>query len=59
MVKNLPASVEVSKDAGLILVSWRSPGEGNGKPLQYSYLENPMNRGAWDATVHGVAKSQT
>ena len=38
--------------------SWRSPGEGNGNPLQYSYLENPMDRGAWRATVHGVAKSQ-
>ena len=59
MVKNLPENVEDSRDAGLILVSWRSPGEGNGKPLQYSCLENPMNRGVWDATVHGVAKSQT
>ena len=37
----------------------RSPGEGNGNPLQYSCLENPMDRGAWRATVHGVAKSQT
>ena len=37
----------------------RSPGEGNGNPLQYSCLENPMDRGAWQATVHGVAKSQT
>ena len=37
----------------------RSPGEGNGNPLQYSCLENPMERGAWQATVHGVAKSQT
>ena len=37
----------------------RSPGEGNGSPLQYSYLENPMDGGAWYATVHGVAKSQT
>ena len=37
----------------------RSPGEGNGYPLQYSCLENPMDRGAWWATVHGVAKSQT
>ena len=36
-----------------------SPGEGNGSPLQYSCLENPMDRGAWRATVHGVAKSQT
>ena len=37
----------------------RSPGEGIGKPLQYSCLENPMDRGAWQAAVHGVAKSQT
>ena len=37
----------------------RSPGEGNGNPLQYSCLENPMDRGVWWATVHGVAKSQT
>ena len=37
----------------------RSPGGGNGNPLQYSCLENPMDRGAWQATVHGVAKSQT
>jgi len=37
----------------------RSPGEGNGNPLQYSCLENPIDRGAWQATVHGVAKSQT
>ena len=37
----------------------RSPGEGHGNPLQYSCLENPMDRGAWQATVHGVAKSQT
>ena len=39
--------------------SGRSPGEGNGNPLQYSCLENPMDGGAWWATVHGVAKSQT
>ena len=38
---------------------WRSPGEGNGSPLQYSCLENPMDGGAWWATVHGVANSQT
>ena len=42
---------------GLIPGSGRSPGEGNGNPLQYSCLENPMYRGAWQATVHGVAKS--
>ena len=40
-------------------VSGRLPGEGNGNPLQYSCLENPMGRGAWQATVHGVTKSQT
>ena len=43
-------------DAGLIPGSGRSPGEGNGNPLQYSCLENPMDRGAWLATVHEVAK---
>ena len=41
---------------GLIPESGRFPGEGNGGPLQYSCLENPMNRGAWQATVHGIAK---
>ena len=46
-------------DVGSIVGSRRSPGEGNGKPLQYSCLENPMDRGAWQVTVHGVAKSQT
>ena len=46
-------------DRGLIPGSGRSPGEGRGNPLQYSRLENPMDRGAWRATVHGVAKSQT
>ena len=44
---------------GLILGSGRSPGEGNGDPLQYSYMENSMDRGAKWATVHGVAKSWT
>ena len=46
-------------DLGLIPGSGRSPGEGNGNPLQYSCLENPMDRGAWWATVHRVAKSRT
>ena len=46
-------------DLGSIPGSGRSPGEGNGNPLQYSSLENPINRGAWQATVHGVAKSRT
>ena len=45
-------------DPGLIPGSGRSPGEGNGNPLQDSCLENSMNRGAWQATLHGVAKSQ-
>ena len=59
MVKNPPASAGDIKDVGLIPVSGLSPGEGNGNPLQYSGLENPMDRGAWQPTVHGVAKSQT
>ena len=46
-------------DLGLIPGSGRSPGEGNGTPLRYSCLENPMAGGAWWATVHGVAKSRT
>ena len=46
-------------DPGLIPGSGRFPGEGNGYPLQYSCLENPVDRGAWQATVHGVMKSQT
>ena len=46
-------------DPGLIPESGRSPGVGNGSPLQYSCLENPMDGGAWWAAVHGVAKSQT
>ena len=46
-------------DLGLIPGSGRSPGEGNSNPLQYSCLENPMDGGAWWATVHGVAKSLT
>ena len=46
-------------DLGLIPGSGRSPGERNGHPLQYSCLENPMDRGAWQATVHGVTKNQT
>ena len=56
MIKNLPATVEDTGDAGLISGSGKSPGEGNGNPLQYCCLENPMDRGAWQATVHGVAR---
>ena len=53
MVENPPAN---AGDTGSILGSGRSPGEENDKPLQYSCLENPMGRGAWQATIHGVAK---
>ena len=56
MGKNLPAS---AGDVGLISGLGRSPEEGNGNPLQYSYLENPMDRGDWFGTVHEVAKSWT
>ena len=59
MVKNLPASAGATGDAGSIPGSGRSLGEGNGYPLQYSCLEESMDREAWWATVHGVAKSQT
>ena len=58
MVKNLPTNARDAGDAGLIPGWGRSPGVGNGNPLQYSCLENPMDRGAWRATVHGVTKSQ-
>ena len=56
MVQNLPAS---AGDTDLIPGLGRSPGEGNGNPLQYSWLGNPMDKEACRATVHGVAKSQT
>ena len=59
MVNNLPANTGVTGDAGSISGSRRSPGEENGNPSQYSYLENPMDRGAWRATGHVVTKSQT
>ena len=59
MVKNLPANAGVTGDAGSIPALKSSPGEENGNPFQYSCLGNPMDRGAWGATVHGVAKSQT
>ena len=59
MEKNLPAKAGDARDAGSIPGSGKSPGEGNGNPLQYSCLGNPMDRGAWQATVHGVAKSWT
>ena len=56
MVKNLPANVG---DAGSVPGSGRSPGEGNGNPLQHSCLGNPMDRGAWRATVLRVAELDT
>ena len=59
MVKNPPANVGNARDAGVIHGSGRSPGGENGKLLQYSYRENSMDIGAWQATVQGVAKSQT
>ena len=59
VVKNLPANAGDSGDASSIPGSGRCPGGGNGNPLQYSCLENPMDRGAWKAAVHGVAKSWT
>ena len=59
VVKNLPASVGDTGDAGSIPGSGRSPGGGHGNPFQYSCLENCMDRGAWWATVHRVSKSQT
>ena len=58
MAKN-PPDLPMPGDLGSILGSGRSPGEGNGNPLQYSCLENSMDRGAWWATVHGVTKSWT
>ena len=58
MVKDPPANAGDARDAGLIPRSGRSPGGGNDNPLQYSCLENPMDRVAWQSIVHGVAKSQ-
>ena len=59
LLKNSPANAGGAKDTGLIPGSGRCSGVGNGNPLRYSWLENPMDRGAWQATIHGVAKSQT
>ena len=59
MVTNLPANAGDVRDVGLIPGSGRSPGGGNGNPLQCSCLENPMDRGAWWAAVHKVTKSRT
>ena len=59
VVKNLPAHAGDKRDVHLIPGLGRSHGKGNGNPLQYSYLENPMDRGAWRATVHRDTKGQT
>ena len=59
MVKNLPANAKDARDVGLSPGSGRSPGGGNGDPLQYSCLGYPMARGAWQPMVHGVTKSGT
>ena len=57
--KESACSAEAAGDVGMIPGSGRSPGGGHGNPLWYSCLENPMDRGAWQGTVHGVAKSWT
>ena len=59
VVKNPPANAGIIRDASLIPGLGRSPGGGHGNALQYSCAENHMDRGGWQATVHGVAKSQT
>ena len=59
VVKNLPTNAGGIRGTGSVPGSGRCPGEGNGNPLQYSCLENPMDRGAWWAAVHGVTKSWT
>ena len=59
VVKNLPSYAGDVRDMGSIPGSGRSPGRGHGNPLQYSCLENPMNRGAWWTTVQRVTKSRT
>ena len=59
VVKNHPANEADMRDVGSIPRSGRSLGEGHGKPLQYSCLGNPMDKGAWRAAVHGVAKMDT
>ena len=59
MVKNSPVKAGDPRDTGSIPGLGRTPGGGNGKPLQCSCLENPMDRGTWKVTVHGVAESDT
>ena len=58
VVKNSPANVSDARDSGSIPGLERSPGVGNGNPLQYSCLKNSMDRGAWWTTVHGVTKTE-
>ena len=59
MVKNPPAGAGDARDVGSVPGLGRAPGGGNGNPLQYPRLENPMDRGAWQATVHGIAQRVT
>ena len=59
VVKKLPANAGDARDTGSIPGLGRTPEEGHGSPLQYSCLENPMDRGAWQAMIHSVAKSRT
>ena len=59
VIKNLPANAEDIRDVGSVPGSGRSSGGGHGNPLHYSWLENPIDRGAWQATVHSFAKSWT
>ena len=59
VVKNPPTNAGDTRELGLVPGLGRSPGEGNGNPLQYSCQEKPMDRGSWQAVVHRAAKSQT
>ena len=59
MIKNPPANAGDTANTGLLPGLGRSPGEGKGNPLQYSFVENPMDRGARRTTVHGIAKNWT
>ena len=59
VIKDPPANVGDTRDPGSIPGLGKSPGGGHGNPLQYSYLENPMDRGAWQAIVHRVVESDT
>ena len=59
VVRNLPSNAGDIRDRGSVPGSGRSPGGGHGRPLQCSCLENPLDRGSWWATVHGITRSQT